>query len=170
MLAALDVHTAKFIAKEALSGDLVQGRTVLLVTHNIALTAGIADYVVMLGRNGKVVQQGTTQEVLKKEPTLRKQVEQERADADIDGKEGSGVPKDDDIKGKLVVPEEKAIGRVEYAALGLYFGGAGGVLTWAAPVGCFWLGIILDVSRTWYAGFWSSQYEGKDPSEVNSLK
>ena len=59
VLAALDVHTAKFIAKEALSGDLVQGRTVLLVTHNIALTAGIADYVVMLGRNGRVVEQAT---------------------------------------------------------------------------------------------------------------
>ena len=170
MLAALDVHTAKFIAKEALSGDLVQGRTVLLVTHNIALTAGIADYVVMLGRNGRVVEQGTTQEILKKEPTLRKQVEQEQVDADTDGKEGLGEPKDDDAKGKLMVPEEKAIGRVEFAALGIYFGGAGGVLTWVALISCCWLGIILDVSRTWYAGFWSSQYEGKDPSEVNSLK
>ena len=58
VLAALDVHTAKHVVNEALRSDLVRGRTILLVTHNIALTAHVAENVLMLGMNGKVVRQG----------------------------------------------------------------------------------------------------------------
>ena len=39
ILAALDVHTAKWIVEECLQGDLVRGRTVLLVVSGKATTA-----------------------------------------------------------------------------------------------------------------------------------
>ena len=140
------------------------------MTHNIALTANIAGHVVMLGSNGKVVEQGTVAEVLKMDPKLRKQVELEKAEADTDGKESDELAKLDDGKGKLVVPEEKAIGRVEFAAIKLFLNGVGGPLMWTLYIGFCWAGVMMDVSRTWYVGYWSSQYEGKDPSEVDSRK
>jgi ABC-type glutathione transport system ATPase component len=132
VLAALDVHTAKYIAREALRGDLVEGRTVLLVTHNIALAANIAGYVVVLGRSGRVAEHGTVEEVLRMDAKLKKQIEQERVDEDGGGKEGGDSQVRDDGKGKLVVPEEKAIGRVEFAAFALYLRAVGSPLEWTA--------------------------------------
>jgi ABC-type multidrug transport system ATPase subunit len=170
VLAALDVHTAKYIAREALRGDLVEGRTVLLVTHNIALTANIAGYVVMLSRSGRVAEQGTVEEVLKMDAKLRRQIEQEKADGDGGIKEGGDTPETDDGKGKLIIPEEKAIGRVEFAAYALFLKAIGSPLEWTAFLIFFWFGTLLDVSMTWYVGYWSSQYEGKLPSEVNSSR
>jgi ABC-type multidrug transport system fused ATPase/permease subunit len=58
ILAALDVHTSVWIVTKCLKGDLLKGRTILLVTHNIALTSPIADYVVSMGADGRIVSQG----------------------------------------------------------------------------------------------------------------
>ena len=52
VLAALDVHTAKWVVKEAFAGELVVGRTVLLITHNIGLVAPVADYALVLSKRG----------------------------------------------------------------------------------------------------------------------
>ncbi|KAH8108752.1 P-loop containing nucleoside triphosphate hydrolase protein [Phellopilus nigrolimitatus] len=133
VLAALDVHTAKWTAKKALQGDLVQGRTVLLVTHNIALTAGIAKHIVVLGRQGKVSAQGPVSEILKKDSHLQAQVEKEREEVeeDIETKLDEDTKDNNDAKtsvGKLVVAEGKAMGRVEMAAIMLYVGGVGGMV------------------------------------------
>ena len=77
VLAALDVHTSKWIIDKALSGDLVKGRTVLLVTHNIALAAPLAGHVVLLGRHGIVAATGSVSDVLKKDSDLRAQMQKE---------------------------------------------------------------------------------------------
>ncbi|KAL4753658.1 hypothetical protein BDW72DRAFT_21058 [Aspergillus terricola var. indicus] len=60
-LSAVDSHTAKHIFREALSGPLMLNRTCILVTHNIALTAPYADFIVAL-ENGKVSFQGRPDE------------------------------------------------------------------------------------------------------------
>jgi ABC-type transport system involved in cytochrome bd biosynthesis fused ATPase/permease subunit len=64
ILAALDVHTAVWIAKKCLKGDLVRDRTVLLVTHNVALVSPIAEYVVALGSEGRIISQGSPTDAL----------------------------------------------------------------------------------------------------------
>ena len=48
VLAALDVHTVRWIIERAFRGELIKGRTVLLVSHNIPLVSLIADHVVAL--------------------------------------------------------------------------------------------------------------------------
>lgn len=58
VLAAVDSHTAKFIFNNVLRGHLLEGRTCLLVTHNVDLVISGASYVVELV-NGKVVHQGS---------------------------------------------------------------------------------------------------------------
>ena len=45
ILSALDVHTSGWVAEKCLGGDLLRGRTVLLVTHNLLLAESISDFV-----------------------------------------------------------------------------------------------------------------------------
>ena len=61
-LSAVDAHTAKHIFEEALTGDLMDHRTCILVSHNVALTAPLASRVVVLD-NGKIAAQGTPQQI-----------------------------------------------------------------------------------------------------------
>ena len=41
VLAALDVHTARWIVEKCFKGDLIRGRTVLLVVGHAFIWAGI---------------------------------------------------------------------------------------------------------------------------------
>jgi ABC-type nitrate/sulfonate/bicarbonate transport system ATPase subunit len=54
ILAALDVSTSVWIVRKCLNGDLVRGRTVVLVTHSVTLTLPIADYVVSFDADGHI--------------------------------------------------------------------------------------------------------------------
>lgn len=180
VLAALDVHTAKWIVDKALCGDLVKGRTVLLVSHNIALAAPIASFVVLLGRHGTVSATGSVSDVLKKDSFLRTQLEKAREEAreeeegDIDLKaEETGKGDDEMMKqasGKLIIAEEKAIGRAELAAFMLYIRGIGGPLVWSIFIIALSAAMLVKVGQTWFVGYWSSQYESHSPTEVPVVK
>lgn len=180
VLAALDVHTAKWIVDKALCGDLVKGRTVLLVSHNIALAAPIASFVVLLGRHGTVSATGSVSDVLKKDSFLRTQLEKAREEAreeeegDIDLKaEEAGKGEDEMTKqasGKLIIAEEKAKGRAELAAFMLYIRGIGGPLVWSIFIIALSAAMLVKVGQTWFVGYWSSQYESHSPTEVPVVK
>lgn len=180
VLAALDVHTAKWIVDKALCGDLVKGRTVLLVSHNIALAAPISSFVVLLGRHGTVSATGSVSDVLKKDSFLRTQLEKAREEAreeeegDIDLKaEESGKGEDEMTKqasGKLIIAEEKAKGRAELAAFMLYIRGIGGPLVWSIFIIALSAAMLVKVGQTWFVGYWSSQYESHSPTEVPVVK
>jgi ABC-type multidrug transport system ATPase subunit len=55
------MHTAVHL-KNTLSGPLVQGRTVILVTHHISLCLPITSHVIELSR-GRILRQGSAQEL-----------------------------------------------------------------------------------------------------------
>lgn len=57
MFQALDAHTTKAILDNCLKGELMQGRTVILVSHHIQLLAPAASYIVALD-NGDVLYAG----------------------------------------------------------------------------------------------------------------
>lgn len=61
-LSAVDSHTVKHIFREAIMGPLMLHRTCILVTHNVALAAPEADWIVVLD-NGRVAAQGTPDDV-----------------------------------------------------------------------------------------------------------
>ncbi|KAI5122638.1 hypothetical protein M0805_008723 [Coniferiporia weirii] len=182
VLAALDVHTAKWIVDKAFNGDLVQGRTILLVTHNIALTAPVAGHVIDLGGNGSVAAQGSVSDVLKNDSQLRAQVEKEREEInenveekldESEKPEGGNNAETDNAKkdaGKLVVAEEKAMGRVEMAAIMLYVRGVGGPLVWTLLLGTRWFAVLVMILQTWFVAYWSNQYEKYPASEIPTLK
>lgn len=171
VLAALDVHTAKQIVDEALRGELVRDRTILLVTHNIALAAPIADHVLLLGKNGKVLKQGTVADVLKHSAKLRAQVvspEETKGEEETakETKEEPAKSVDKAAAGKLVVAEEKAIGRLGLAALMLYVRSYGGLTAWTITALLLGFTVLSEVAQPWFVGIWSSQYERHPASEI----
>lgn len=79
------------------------------------MVSPIADFVVSLGTDGRVLSQGSVSEALAKDQTLVEEVEKDqealaKADTEIDGKV--------EIKsdGKLIVDEDIAVGHVSWAA------------------------------------------------------
>ncbi|KAG0648369.1 ATP-dependent bile acid permease [Hyphodiscus hymeniophilus] len=62
-LSAVDSHTAKWIFDNCIRGPLMNSRTCILVTHNLALCVPDSRYVVLLD-NGKVEVQGPSEEVI----------------------------------------------------------------------------------------------------------
>lgn len=136
VLAALDVHTAKWIVNKCFRGDLITGRTVLLVvsivsswllyvelnfvqTHNVTLTTSLADFVVTLGSNGQVSAQDSIPEALMKDAALAEEVEEEEEEVKKEEEVVDGKPEEEGKKkpaGKLVLAEEIAIGSVSWAS------------------------------------------------------
>ncbi|GAW02588.1 P-loop containing nucleoside triphosphate hydrolase protein [Lentinula edodes] len=195
VLAALDVHTSKWIVEKCFKGDLVKDRTILLVTHNTSLTHPIAGYVVSL-KDGQVAKQGTVAEVLgvseieqvdgssaenvENVETIEtiEQIEDEIA-GNHDGSGGSNGEGDGtkskksppvEGQGKLIVAEEIQIGNVGWPAVRLLIQGLGGqhvILFVASVFASFLLSESAEIFQTWFLGIWASQYERKDPSEVD---
>jgi hypothetical protein len=127
----LDVHTARWIVDKCFKGDLIRGRTVLLVvswpfarsavfvtplqTHNVAMASPLAEYVVSLGPDGRIACRGSVSDALKKDKRLAAElVKGARAIKDdekkIDQEEPDAKAKQAD--GKLILAEEIAEGRV----------------------------------------------------------
>ncbi|KAJ5288870.1 hypothetical protein N7478_001900 [Penicillium angulare] len=54
-LSALDHNTAEFVVRKCLSGQLMQNRTIILVTHRTALVQEIADQIIQISEGGALV-------------------------------------------------------------------------------------------------------------------
>lgn len=166
---------------EALSGDLITGRTVVLVTHNIALTAPIASRVIVFGKNGTITSVGPVDEVLQSNSQLRALAEKERQKEveelakEDNAKEKDGAVGEDEAEtekktGKLVVAEEVAIGRVAWKSTKLYILAFGGPFVWTIYLGLEFIIMLVNVYQKWIMGYWSNQYETHPAREVNALK
>ena len=70
IFSAVDAHVGRHLFEEALTGELGQGRTRILVTHHVALCLPKTDYAVLLG-DGTVLEAGVTDE-LKRTGRLKK--------------------------------------------------------------------------------------------------
>ncbi|KAG2123601.1 hypothetical protein DEU56DRAFT_829341 [Suillus clintonianus] len=174
VLAALDVHTSKWIVDKCFAGDLVKDRTIILVTHNVAMASSIAHFVVSLGSNGRIVSHGSISETIAKDDKFAAEVAKEQ---EVLAKEAQVMdtleePKGDAAKsdGKLVMSEEIAEGHVSWPAFKLYLTGLGGnypMTFWVAFLALMGLTDVTNTVQTWFLGYWASQYERQLPSEVN---
>ncbi|KAI0709575.1 P-loop containing nucleoside triphosphate hydrolase protein [Cerioporus squamosus] len=174
VLAALDVHTGRWIVDKCFKGDLIRGRTVILVSHNVALTRPVAEFVVALGTDGRIVSQGSFDKALKDDRELQAELaaekeEMEKAEEEIDAAplEGEAGKKD----GKLVVAEEISVGRVGWKAFMLYFGSVAKATLvpayWTAYIGTLIITHLLINGQTYFLGYWAAQYEDRASSEVS---
>ncbi|QRW00058.1 ABC transporter transmembrane region [Ceratobasidium sp. AG-Ba] len=164
VLSALDVHTSRWIIDNCFRGELVVDRTILIVTHNVAMVSEVADFVVSLGSDGRIASQGSIADALRLNSKLRAEVEKEeelekKADEPID----ENVPADEKEKkksdGKLIVAEEIAEGRVGWSALKMFLVAFGGAGFWSAYAAGFILSDLATLAQTYWLGIWARAYE-----------
>ncbi|KAF5384757.1 hypothetical protein D9757_006267 [Collybiopsis confluens] len=171
VLAALDVHTSKWIVDKCFSGDLMKNRTVILVTHNVAITRSIAEFVVAM-KDGRIESQGTVSEALSNDPVLADEESKDqqiidKTDEEVDVHPPAGESKGD---GKLIMAEEIQEGHVSWSAVKMYLTSMGGEYSWTFFVTfilALFFGESLNAFITWWLGLWASRYETRDPTSVN---
>ncbi|KAJ3717073.1 hypothetical protein C8R42DRAFT_724713 [Lentinula raphanica] len=176
-LSALDVHTAKWVVEKCLNGELMRDRTVLLVTHNIALVRPLARHVVHIASDGEITQ-GTVADVLSSDTLLAVQVLEDEKQLHLDAeapKKEEEAPKQPATKeprpslGALILAEEMEVGHVSWKAFKLYMSGLN-----KHPITFFWLVVTLlflssaiSAVGSWFMGYWATQYETRPASSVS---
>ncbi|KAJ6566068.1 P-loop containing nucleoside triphosphate hydrolase protein [Mycena capillaripes] len=147
-----------------------ENRTVILVTHNVALTRPIADFVVTFGSDGRVHGQDSIPELTKGDfltEQIRKDVKiQDKAQQETDLKTPATKPGD----GKLIVAEEIQLGHIGGSALKMYLSAMAG--NYAAFYFVFFFGSLClqqysVVLKTWMLGYWAKQYDNHSAESVN---
>ncbi|KAI0031196.1 hypothetical protein K488DRAFT_79193 [Vararia minispora EC-137] len=163
VLAALDVHTSKWIVEKCFKGDLLQDRTIIIATHNVTLADPIAGFVIGLSTDGKVVARGSVPEALAHIEDLQIKVGNEvfgKNEEVIDREHVKGESKKKD--GKLIMTEEIAEGHVSWKALKFLFESLGGPTFWP-----FFLACYMSSRITWWMGWWAEQYDLRPSSDIS---
>lgn len=139
------MHTAQHLVNNCLAGDLVRGRTVILVTHHIALCLPISSYLVELSR-GSVIRNGPIEGF--EEKVLQKVIEiedepflsEDREDLPLPAQENEADALQSNVQtlreqpllskdGKLIEVEARAEGRVSLKTYITYIKAAG-TMSW----------------------------------------
>lgn len=154
ILSAVDAHTAQSIATTCLTGEILKGRTVILVTHHVKLCLPAAQYVVALA-NGMVEQACPASELdfsTEEAPTPTQEsepvAEAKRDEVPTLSSTGTGR----DIVRKLHEDEHRAKGRVAISHYRLLLRAAGGFGYWSvfaivflSARGCYiWSSYVLE--------------------------
>ncbi|QRV86038.1 ABC transporter transmembrane region [Ceratobasidium sp. AG-Ba] len=157
VLSALDVHTARWIVDECLDGDLVIGRTILIVTHNVAMVSEVAEFVVSLGPDGCIASQGSIVDALQLNSQLRNEM---KIEEELERKASENV---DDTRilekkvkistGQLIMVEEIAEGHVGWSALKMFLFAFGGPGFWLAYITGFVISDLLTLLQTYWLGY-----------------
>ncbi|KAF8309909.1 P-loop containing nucleoside triphosphate hydrolase protein [Clavulina sp. PMI_390] len=169
ILSALDVHTARSVVENCIVGDLLEGRTVVLVTHNISLTAKHAQHFVTFSSDGSISSSDSIADALSEELIQDNVVNDSKVatgsenPSNVVAKPEGGV-----ANGKLVVAEEIALGRVTTRSLLLFLSNAGSLIFWVSWWGLNLSHETLQVFLSWWLGQWALAYQEADkPSEVS---
>ncbi|KAF7364891.1 Multidrug resistance-associated ABC transporter protein [Mycena venus] len=163
VLAALEINSPSLTIQ-------AENRTVILVTHNVALARPIADFVVTFGSDGRIQSQGTMSEMAKRGLLAAKiQKDQQildKTEQEIDAEDPVEKPAD----GKLIVAEEVQLGHVSASAWKMYFFAMGGnypLFFFVFFFGSLFIQQGLVALRTWQLGYWAKQYDLRPAEEVD---
>lgn len=167
----------------------------LLQTHNVALAKPIADFVVSLGSDGRILSQSAKTEDIKLDTKLAQELqnEEDRPDMGDEQRDDTLQPAGPVEKsgGQLIAEEEVEEGHVSWNAselfvlysklndvqykwglVKMYLSGMGGrhpalfFFVFVAGLGICEVGIA---AQTWFLGYWASQYNGRPAAEVPVL-
>ncbi|KAJ3029830.1 UNVERIFIED_CONTAM: hypothetical protein HDU68_010951 [Siphonaria sp. JEL0065] len=164
-LSAVDAPTARHLLKYAILGAL-KGRTVILVTHAVSLTAPFADHVVIL-QNGEVVSQGTPTEIASDSnvPDITHQmlaqtvVLTDEDDTNISSEkkpEQKDVVADAQDATKLVDEEQRATGSVSLKVYKTYWDACGGLFFLFSFIFFQWAQSGANLSTDWWLSRWTN--------------
>lgn len=175
-LAAVDMHTAQHIVQHCLSGELAQGRTIVLVTHHIGVCLPNTTCLVELSR-GQVLHQGSVEELrqrgildkvieMEDEAFVEEEVEEKpevnEADDAVTGKVTHDHPSQQ-ANGKLVEEETRAEGRVTLTTYLTYIRAAG-IIVWFLVVFLMLFIRFVNVLNQFFLAAWGGAYEPDSPA------
>jgi hypothetical protein len=147
---AVDAHTAHHLYHECLKGELMKGRTVILVSHHVQLTAAGANYIVALD-NGRVQFEGS-REAFHSSAAMKTlvhstdtadskdqiaEVLEQKAEADQISESSSTIGSPSEAKTgkkppkKLIEEEKRAVGRIAGDIWATYIKACGNRWYWA---------------------------------------
>jgi ABC-type multidrug transport system fused ATPase/permease subunit len=172
VFSARDAHVGREIFENALTGELAQGRTRVLVTHHVALCLPKAEYVVYLSAKGTVEHAGPVKDLaqesafgdLMKAENERTNTtaagEEEMAEAaEVDHANDSTSATSKPPSKKLVEDEARATGSVGRSVYIAYLKATGGIPFWAFVLMFYIIAQTLTLSRSWWIKIWTSSYE-----------
>ncbi|KAI0833082.1 P-loop containing nucleoside triphosphate hydrolase protein [Hypoxylon sp. FL0890] len=192
-LSAVDSHTAKWIFTKCIKGELMKGRTCILVTHNTTLCVPLSEYVVLLD-NGRVDTQGPAEEVIasgklgeeirtKSRPgssdvsrvpsRVPSSVGDESDQTLIDhGTNGTTNANSSNDPTKSTLQETRATGAIKWPVISLYLRSMGTWWFWAIAVIVFGGQQLSSVASNLWIKEWANQYtrglESMSISEIQS--
>ncbi|KAL4964324.1 putative ABC bile acid transporter [Aspergillus stella-maris] len=169
IFSALDAETGRHVFEHALTGDLGQGRTRILVTHHVGLCLPKTDYCVLL-ENGFVTHAGTAQDLratgeltdlmgkaeLRREqqPTVNEVPKGKRFSAASDGRRSS-VFSMHTIK-KFIQEETRETGAISAKVYAAYLNKGNGLWWWILAFIAYAAFMGLLVGRSWWVSVWTS--------------
>ncbi|KAJ6612747.1 P-loop containing nucleoside triphosphate hydrolase protein [Mycena sp. CBHHK59/15] len=176
VLSAVDAHTAHHLYHSCLRGELMQGRTIILVSHHVQLCAPGAAYIVALD-NGRIQFQGNGTEfqnsgVMSRLVHSTTAKEEDETEAVIEtlpvaqpSSEGtdesqstvapSPVKTEENAPRKLVEEETRAIGRVARDVWATYIKACGGAWYWTLFLFIFIVAALGPVLENGWVSYWS---------------
>ncbi|RAK76861.1 ABC bile acid transporter [Aspergillus fijiensis CBS 313.89] len=170
IFSAVDVHTASHLFKHAITGEFGEGRTRILVTHNVDLCSPKADYLVELEngtvkyahsvvrshseRDNSFSPQGAV-------PITEEQYEKfdDKTDSQDGGVDGIGSAT---VPTRFVDEECRAEGALQWWLFRRYIQTSGGWASWAVLVAFYVMYNMLQLSQYWWIQIWSRDGITKD--------
>nr|XP_019007523.1 uncharacterized protein I206_07785 [Kwoniella pini CBS 10737]OCF46304.1 hypothetical protein I206_07785 [Kwoniella pini CBS 10737] len=174
ILSAVDAHTAQFIVNECLGGSLLEGRTVVLVSHHVSLVLSTAHYVVALGKDGHLEQACLVKDFSQ---TNLLDIDPTESSINESSVNMSGVTRPqtrrksiqyeerDELNiatRQLYREEHKSVGRVSSSHYWLIFSSAGGFWYWATLLTIYGIHRVVTVERTFWLEKWTSDPDGSN--------
>ncbi|KAJ7685835.1 multidrug resistance-associated ABC transporter [Mycena rosella] len=180
VLSAVDAHTAHHLYHSCLRGELMQERTVILVSHHVQLCAPGAGYVVALD-NGRVQFQGKREE-FQTSGVMSGLVQSTTAEAH-DLKEEAAIdaleiPADKDAAvtavaepskaekqppRKFFEDEKRAVGRVEWSVWKTYISACGSTWYWTLFAAIFIVAALAPLMENGWLSYWSRGDDSYSP-------
>ncbi|KAH8822793.1 P-loop containing nucleoside triphosphate hydrolase protein [Flagelloscypha sp. PMI_526] len=178
VLSAVDAHTADHLFKKCLKGELMSGRTVILVSHHVQLCAPGAAFVVALDNGGanfigdsaaflsspvmKSLVKAHDEQVGEQEQEAAEQEEAVATTGEIE-KLADPAGKDEEKEKEKKAPrkfgseEERAVGRIARAVYKLYLTSLGGVFYWVLFTLVYGLAALGPVAVNGWLRYWSDR-------------
>ncbi|PGH14692.1 hypothetical protein AJ79_02858 [Helicocarpus griseus UAMH5409] len=198
LFSALDAHTGRHLHVHALTGELGQGRTRILVTHHVALCLNQTDYSVYL-QDGVVGHAGTVEElrrtgelteiladesndeaerndaiedttdVLKADGASLQKVLSRESQKHRNTAEGNEFVENKKAPAKFQQDEWRETGSVKLSHYATYFENGGTLLYWFAVALAFVGYIVVTVGRSWWVNIWTRSSSASSPEENLSV-
>lgn len=159
-LSALDHQTAEFIVQKLLNGPLLEGRTIILVTHRTELCHGLVKQWVELDHGKAIMREPTVNEdanALKRAQTNESISEEEARKREEE--QAAAVPD------KFIEDEHRAKGGVKLKVYWRYIK-AGTIKWWTIAIIVMAFFRVIDIAQTWFIKAWAESY---DPGEHKGI-